>query len=50
MVKVLSAVAGFRKKRETTLRNRKTDPGRKKAIERLPCEEDFLPRFSAGNS
>jgi hypothetical protein len=36
MVKVLSALAGFRKKREKTLRNRKTDPGRKMVFERLP--------------
>jgi len=50
MAKVLSALAGFRKKRETTLRNRKTDPGRKMVIERLPHVEDFLPRFKAGNS
>ncbi len=50
MAKVLSALAGFRKKRETTLRNRKTEHGRKMAIERLPYEEDYLSRLSAGNS
>jgi hypothetical protein len=50
MAKVLSALAGYRKKIETTLRNMETDPGRKMAIERLPCVEDFLPRFKEGDS
>ena len=50
MAKVLSALAGYRKKIETTLRNMETDPGRKMAIERLPYVEDFLPGFKAEDS
>ena len=40
-----SAIAWYRKKIETTLRNMKTVPGRKMAMERLPYVEDFLHRF-----
>jgi len=35
MTNVLTALAWYRKKIETTLRNMKTDPGRMMAIERL---------------
>jgi len=45
-----SAITWYRKKIETTLRNMKTDPGRKMAMERLPYGEDFLHRFEAENA
>lgn len=45
-----SAIAWFRKKIETTIRNMKTDPGREMARERLPFVEDFLQRFEAENA
>jgi hypothetical protein len=47
---VLSALAWYRKKIETTLRNMKTGLGRMMAMERLPYGEDFLQRFEAENS
>jgi uncharacterized protein len=45
-----SAIAWYRKKIETTIRNMKTDPGREMAMERLPFVEDFLQRFEAENA
>ncbi len=47
---VLSALAWYRKKIETTLRNMKTGLGRMMAMERLPYGEDFLQRFEVENS
>ena len=43
------AVAWYRKKIETAIRNMKTDPGREMAMERLPYIEDFLHRFREEN-
>jgi hypothetical protein len=50
MANVLSALAGYRKKIETTRRNMKTDLGRMLTMERLPYGEDFLQRFETENS
>ena len=43
------AVAWYRKKIETAVRNMKTDPGRVMAKERLPYLLDFLQRFEKEN-
>lgn len=45
-----SAIAWYRKKIETTIRNMKTNAGREMAMERLPFVEDFLQRFEAENA
>jgi len=44
------ALAWYRRKIEITLRNMKTNPGRKMAMERLPYVEDFLQRFEEENA
>jgi hypothetical protein len=49
MWQMCSALAGYRKKIETTRRNMKTDLGRMMAMEHLPYGEDFLQRFETEN-
>lgn len=45
-----AAIAWYRQKIDTTVRNMKTDPGREMAAERLPYLQDFLERFVAENA